>query len=914
MSLHVVFSAECNPSMTWQAIALFHSFRHVGQVGNITRLLACSAEQLKSYNGMDVGPTFVHHNMRFGHELIDETGYPSYNKPASVMFFLQEVDVQEDYIALLDTDMLLRQPLDPIALGARPGVVVSAEYSYLVGTNTPNATHDHAFARRFLTEDELPLQVQCGGFHIFHREDIRRIAPLWIEFTRRVRAFAKASPDAYYAESFKDWHVTEGVTPEQWKVRRRQGLWQAEMYGYIFGAARAGVSHIVRRDTMLYPGYAPTGGSLPTILHYGADYALDRLPNTPKGSFQQGGSGGSGGDGGDGRGGGGGTTGAATGGVMPPDLYFNKMNYVNLDVYAYLHRACRRPSSSTGGVTAPSDTSPLPYAPPAPSAPTPAPTLFFFETPPHPRRADGTARSQRDLLGIQNVQLLNSALCEFYAARCAGEARSDGSNVYLACPVAHEGIDEALRECRDEHALCAQYERSGECLRNPLWMLSQCPVACKACSAAARHRLHPITRPYDVVGPRASAHMDPSPTVNAGEEGEVAHAEALVKAVLLSSHAADNASAAGAVASADATDVTSRTTVVDAAGGAVSMAVQNEPPVTSAERRVGEAAHALGCSEGVRGTGKGWCLLYGARIRYRLHTAPPEPEEQTQAEQQPEQPLMHGELMAMPSGYLSMGSFGGRFECLQLLERELLSVGKLCSEADAHAALRAPVNSGLEQTSFAGSVLLVERGECPFAQKARAAQEVGAVAMLVFDPNDEAAHTELPLAMKGDGRGSAYDVVAIGLTRSAGELLRSQSSAVHAASAAPGPAAAAAAAEANGRSAAPIVRGRVTLSIEGWETAITTQLVPDPEGGAARLFWQTKAPATSLSRCEDEVEDGSAAAFSGCIPAERVFPIDSHAFSDDEWTLLRAWPTRCPPRGDEHVHSLARRHAEDSPS
>ena len=26
------------------------------------------------------------------------------------------------------------------------------------------------------------------------------------------------------------------------------------------------------------------------------------------------------------------------------------------------------------------------------------------------------------------------------------------------------------------------------------------------------------------------------------------------------------------------------------------MAVQNEPPVTSAERRVGEAAHALGCS------------------------------------------------------------------------------------------------------------------------------------------------------------------------------------------------------------------------------------------------------------------------------------------------------------------------------
>ena len=32
------------------------------------------------------------------------------------------------------------------------------------------------------------------------------------------------------------------------------------MYGYAFGAARANVSHIVRGDTMLYPGYEPRAG------------------------------------------------------------------------------------------------------------------------------------------------------------------------------------------------------------------------------------------------------------------------------------------------------------------------------------------------------------------------------------------------------------------------------------------------------------------------------------------------------------------------------------------------------------------------------------------------------------------------------------------------------------------------------
>ena len=203
---------------------MFYSHRAIGQPGPITRLLACSEAQLAEYRGMDAGPTFVHHNMRFGHPtLIDEVGYPSYNKPASVMFWLDQTDVKEEFVALLDTDMQLRDVIDPRALGARRGVVVSAEYSYLVGTNL-------TFARRFLREWELPLLVRCGGFHIFHREDLRAIAPLWVEFTRRVRAFAHASPDEYFAESFLNWHRSEGLSAEELLVRRRQGLWQAEMY------------------------------------------------------------------------------------------------------------------------------------------------------------------------------------------------------------------------------------------------------------------------------------------------------------------------------------------------------------------------------------------------------------------------------------------------------------------------------------------------------------------------------------------------------------------------------------------------------------------------------------------------------------------------------------------------------------
>ena len=42
-----------------------------------------------------------------------------------------------------------------------------------------------------------PTPLQVGGFHIFHREDLRAIAPKWLGYTRKVRALAHAQPDEY---------------------------------------------------------------------------------------------------------------------------------------------------------------------------------------------------------------------------------------------------------------------------------------------------------------------------------------------------------------------------------------------------------------------------------------------------------------------------------------------------------------------------------------------------------------------------------------------------------------------------------------------------------------------------------------------------------------------------------------------
>eukprot|EP00965_Chrysotila_dentata_P013362 442457-Pleurochrysis_carterae.AAC.1 len=88
---------------TWQAVGLFESYRrlkakyplHMART-NITRLLACDPDQLRTFQGLKIGPTFVHKNLRFGgHPSVKELGYPSYNKPGSIVYWMNEAQPQE---------------------------------------------------------------------------------------------------------------------------------------------------------------------------------------------------------------------------------------------------------------------------------------------------------------------------------------------------------------------------------------------------------------------------------------------------------------------------------------------------------------------------------------------------------------------------------------------------------------------------------------------------------------------------------------------------------------------------------------------------------------------------------------------------------------------------------------------------
>lgn len=61
----------------------------------------------------------------------------------------QAAGVSTSQVLMMDADMVLRATIDPIALGAARGRVVSAEYTYLVGTES-------GFAERFISKDLIP--------------------------------------------------------------------------------------------------------------------------------------------------------------------------------------------------------------------------------------------------------------------------------------------------------------------------------------------------------------------------------------------------------------------------------------------------------------------------------------------------------------------------------------------------------------------------------------------------------------------------------------------------------------------------------------------------------------------------------------------------------------------------------------
>lgn len=47
----------------------------------------------------------------------------------------QETDPEEEFILVIDADMIMRTPFNPVTLGAKPGTAISAFFGYMKGVS-----------------------------------------------------------------------------------------------------------------------------------------------------------------------------------------------------------------------------------------------------------------------------------------------------------------------------------------------------------------------------------------------------------------------------------------------------------------------------------------------------------------------------------------------------------------------------------------------------------------------------------------------------------------------------------------------------------------------------------------------------------------------------------------------------------
>ncbi|KAG2499027.1 hypothetical protein HYH03_003212 [Edaphochlamys debaryana] len=255
----IVFLTDCTPYSDWQSVVMVFSYNRTRQPadGSLSKVMCCSEKDFKRYPKaiLDLVPTHVAPSFTYNNKTND--WYVAYNKPGAVYDWLKHETPEEEWLLVLDSDMYLRKPFYTSFYNVSKGWCLSHDYRYMIGVNNELATrHIPEIGPR---NDTLAGPYgrrgdQVGGFFYAHRDDMKRLSPLWLQYTEDVRE----DPEA--------WRLTG----DQY-VKKGGKAWISEMYGYSFGAAKAGVWHMWDTITMIYPGRRPDG--IPRVIHYGLKVA-----------------------------------------------------------------------------------------------------------------------------------------------------------------------------------------------------------------------------------------------------------------------------------------------------------------------------------------------------------------------------------------------------------------------------------------------------------------------------------------------------------------------------------------------------------------------------------------------------------------------------------------------------------------
>ena len=131
-TLHTAVPTECGSYFVWQSIGLVYSHRKIKQPGQLTRIVSCTPEEWEAMS--TESREFVQTHVAPNYAVHPRTGdkYPAYNKPMAVIDWLAKTDVKEDYVLIIDADMIMRRPIVP---DPSSPLATSAFFGYMIGVN-----------------------------------------------------------------------------------------------------------------------------------------------------------------------------------------------------------------------------------------------------------------------------------------------------------------------------------------------------------------------------------------------------------------------------------------------------------------------------------------------------------------------------------------------------------------------------------------------------------------------------------------------------------------------------------------------------------------------------------------------------------------------------------------------------------
>lgn len=91
--------------------------------------MCCTDEQKARYDKELLSLVETHVAPSFAYNPRTKDHYAAYNKPGAVVDWLAHVEPVEDWILLLDSDMLMRRPIHPQFYQAVKGWCISADYT-----------------------------------------------------------------------------------------------------------------------------------------------------------------------------------------------------------------------------------------------------------------------------------------------------------------------------------------------------------------------------------------------------------------------------------------------------------------------------------------------------------------------------------------------------------------------------------------------------------------------------------------------------------------------------------------------------------------------------------------------------------------------------------------------------------------